>query len=86
MPLQTGSKLCVSQELWLLQDSAAAADAIDMSERQPLFLKDKGQALFKAGNWQAAINAYTRALQLDSGMVTCYSNRAASHTKLGNHR
>ena len=70
----------------LLQDAAAIADAVDMSERQPLFMKDKGDALFKAGNWQAAVNAYTRALQLDSTMLACYSNRAAANLKQGNHR
>ncbi|WIA41961.1 hypothetical protein OEZ86_009265 [Tetradesmus obliquus] len=42
----------------------AKADSLDVSERQPAFLKDKGDALAAQGNFRGAINAYTRALEL----------------------
>lgn len=54
-----------------------------MAERQPLFLKDKGDALFQAGNFEGAVNAYSKALELDPEMVPGYSNRAACFLKLG---
>jgi hypothetical protein len=29
-----------------------ASDSVDMSERQPVFLKDKGDAMFRQGNFR----------------------------------
>ena len=68
------------------QDSKAAEDNVDMSERQPMFLKDKADAMHRAGNYRAAVNAYAQAVQIDAGMTVCYSNRAASYLKLKEFR
>lgn len=57
-----------------------------MSERQPMFLKDKGDAMHKSGNYRAAINAYTKALEIDATLSVCYANRAASYLKLHDFR
>ena len=40
----------------------AATDSLDVSDRQPVFLKDKGDALHAQRNYAAALNAYTRAI------------------------
>ena len=68
------------------QDSKAAEDSVDMSERQPMFLKDKADAMHRAGNFKAAVNAYAQAVQIDASMTVCYSNRAASYLKLKEFR
>lgn len=59
---------------------------MDMSERQPLFLKDKGDAMHRAGNYKAALNAYSKALRLDASLTACQSNRALTHLKLQDWR
>ena len=64
----------------------AAEDDLDMSEREPMFLKDKGDAMHKAGNHRAALNAYTKALKLDASLTACYCNRAVVHLKLQDYR
>jgi len=46
-------------------------------------LKDEGNAKFKVGEYQAAIDAYTRSLDLDPEQHLCYSNRSAAYLKLG---
>ena len=33
-----------------------------ITEREPVFLKDKGDAFFRAGNYRSALEAYTAAL------------------------
>lgn len=69
-----------------LQDHEALEESLDLAERQPLFLKDKADGMHRAGNYRAAVNAYTKAIQLDMGMTVCYSNRAASYLKLKEFR
>ncbi|KAG2432099.1 hypothetical protein HXX76_009026 [Chlamydomonas incerta] len=68
------------------------SDATDLAERQPLFLKDKGDGLFKAGNFSGALNAYNRAIALGEGPGAAahhppnpavHSNRAACMLALG---
>jgi lipoprotein NlpI len=39
-------------------------------------LKDEGNTFFKAGDYQAAIDAYTGSLELDPTQHLCFSNRA----------
>lgn len=56
-------------------------DSVHMSERQPMFLKDKGDTMHRSGNYRAAINAYTKALEIDASLSVCYANRAASYLK-----
>ncbi|GIL60217.1 hypothetical protein Vafri_14829 [Volvox africanus] len=68
------------------QARAAAEDdpnAIDIAERQPLFLKDKGDKMYKAGNYSGALNAYSRAIQLDDCHAAVRTNRAACRLALG---
>jgi dyslexia susceptibility 1 candidate gene 1 protein len=43
-------------------EASAVTDALDITERQPVFLKDKADALFKQRNYHAAVNAYSSAI------------------------
>lgn len=64
----------------------AKEDDVDISERQPLFLKDKGDSMHKAGNYRAALNAYSKALKMDTSLTACYCNRSLTHMKLQDYR
>lgn len=51
-----------------------------------MFLKDRGDAMHRSGNYRAAINAYTKAVEIDGTLSVCYANRAASHLKMQEYR
>ncbi|XP_048887455.1 dynein assembly factor 4, axonemal [Brienomyrus brachyistius] len=53
-------------------------------ERNPDWLKEKGNKLFVTGNYLAAVNAYNLAIQLNRKIPALYLNRAACHLKLKN--
>ncbi|XP_011795962.1 PREDICTED: dyslexia susceptibility 1 candidate gene 1 protein [Colobus angolensis palliatus] len=53
-------------------------------EKNPEWLKDKGNKLFATENYLAAINAYNLAIRLNNKMPLLYLNRAACHLKLKN--
>ncbi|CAH1800547.1 unnamed protein product [Owenia fusiformis] len=78
------------EEEWLKKQNEARRirdtedDNLTEEERNPVWLRDKGNEFFKTGNYQAAINAYSHAIKLQSKLPALYSNRAACHLKLGN--
>lgn len=43
--------------------AAGSSEAFDISERQPAFLKDKGEGLFRQCNFAAAAAAYSAAIE-----------------------
>lgn len=47
-------------------------------------LREEGNEKFKAGDYAAAIEAYTKALDIDPKLHLCFSNRSAAYLKLGN--
>lgn len=53
-------------------------------EKNPEWLKDKGNKLFAMENYLAAVNAYNLAIRLNSKIPLLYLNRAACHLKLKN--
>ncbi|XP_006831690.1 PREDICTED: dyslexia susceptibility 1 candidate gene 1 protein homolog [Chrysochloris asiatica] len=53
-------------------------------EKNPEWLKDKGNKLFATENFLAAINAYNLAIRLNNKIPLLYLNRAACHLKLKN--
>lgn len=61
---------------------AGAAEAEEAGSKA-LALKDEGNAAFKAGDYQKAIDAYTQGLELDQTQHLCFSNRSAAYLKLG---
>ncbi|XP_014480918.1 PREDICTED: small glutamine-rich tetratricopeptide repeat-containing protein alpha isoform X1 [Dinoponera quadriceps] len=48
-------------------------------------LKNEGNALMKAEKHKEALSNYTKAIELDGRNAVYYCNRAAVHSKLGNH-
>ncbi|XP_074641725.1 small glutamine-rich tetratricopeptide repeat-containing protein alpha-like [Tubulanus polymorphus] len=48
--------------------------------------KQEGNDLMKADKYMEAMNLYTQALDLDPTNAVYYCNRAAAHSKLGNHK
>ncbi|XP_012865523.1 PREDICTED: dyslexia susceptibility 1 candidate gene 1 protein isoform X1 [Dipodomys ordii] len=53
-------------------------------EKNPDWLKEKGNKLFATENYLAAINAYNLAIRLNNKIPLLYLNRAACHLKLKN--
>ncbi|XP_064169266.1 dynein assembly factor 4, axonemal isoform X1 [Anguilla rostrata] len=81
------------EEEWLKKQAearrASSTDAPEFSdlkeeERNPDWLKEKGNKLFATGNYLAAVSAYNLAIQLNRNIPALYSNRAACHLKLRN--
>ncbi|KAJ7986147.1 hypothetical protein DPEC_G00347770 [Dallia pectoralis] len=81
------------EEEWLQKQakarSALNADLVELKnlkeeERNPDWLKDKGDRLFATGNYLSAINAYSLAIKINREIPALYSNRAACHLKLRN--
>lgn len=66
----------------LKETSMTNSNTMDISEREPLFLQDKGDSFYIKGNFRSAINAYTDALQKDSTLLLCFANRAACFLQL----
>lgn len=56
---------------------------LDISESDPVWLKGRGDDLYRGGDFLGAVNAYTSALDADPGAFACLSNRAASYLRLG---
>ncbi|NWV63895.1 DAAF4 factor, partial [Malurus elegans] len=53
-------------------------------EKNPDWLKDKGNKMFAMGNYLGAVNAYNLAVRLNNKLPLLYLNRAACHLKLRN--
>ncbi len=54
-----------------------------INERNPEFLKDKGVDFFRAGNYDAALNAFSEGIQLNPNLPHLFSNRAACYLAVG---
>ncbi|XP_061533347.1 dynein assembly factor 4, axonemal [Phycodurus eques] len=53
-------------------------------EKNPDWLKEKGNECFAAGDYLSALNAYNLAIRLNRKIPALFSNRAACHLKLRN--
>lgn len=88
---QRESQECVEHE-WLLKQNEArkligfCADDLRPEERNPKWLKDKGDEFYKKENYLAAISAYTTGIQLTNNYFELYLNRAATHFHIGNYQ
>lgn len=56
---------------------------LDISESDPVWLKGRGDDLYRGGDFLGAVNAYTSALDAEPGAFGCLSNRAACYLRLG---
>ncbi|XP_042750071.1 dynein axonemal assembly factor 4 isoform X2 [Lagopus leucura] len=81
------------EEEWLQKQAEARriinADLSELEdlkeeEKNPDWLKDKGNKMFATGNYLAAVNAYNLAVRLNNKLPLLYLNRAACHLKLRN--
>ena len=55
---------------------------IDVEDKDPVWLKDKGDHFFKRFDYNAALNAYTKALKEDPEFLSGRLNRATCFIKL----
>ncbi|XP_018647226.1 heat shock protein 70 (hsp70)-interacting protein, putative [Schistosoma mansoni] len=60
-------------------------DDLSMNELDPIWLRKKGDSLFQAGDYEAAVIAYTEAITQNPKLHSAYSNRAACHLQLRNY-
>ncbi|XP_010207186.2 dynein axonemal assembly factor 4 isoform X3 [Colius striatus] len=81
------------EEEWLRKQAEArrtiSSDLSEMEdlkeeEKNPDWLKDKGNKMFAMGNYLAAVHAYNLAVRLNNKLPLLYLNRAACHLKLRN--
>ncbi|KAK2522070.1 Dyx1c1 [Columba guinea] len=86
-------RLLLSSKVWLRKQAEARrtinADLSELEdlkeeEKNPDWLKDKGNKMFATGNYLAAVNAYNLAVRLNNKLPLLYLNRAACHLKLRN--
>ncbi|KAH0619768.1 hypothetical protein JD844_014025 [Phrynosoma platyrhinos] len=68
----------------LINADAAEIEDLKEEEKNPDWLKDKGNKLFETGNYLAAVNAYNLAIRINNKIPTLYLNRAACHLRLRN--
>ena len=57
---------------------------IEADDKDPVWLKDKGDLFFKRSDYHAAINAYTKALKADKDFLSGRLNRATCYIKTRN--
>ena len=55
----------------------------DVTEEDSAWLKAKGDDFYRNGDCKSAINAYSAAIDVDEGIIPCYSNRSACYLRLG---
>ncbi|CAH8471097.1 unnamed protein product [Schistosoma guineensis] len=60
-------------------------DDLSRNELDPIWLRKKGDSLFQAGDYEAAVIAYTEAITQNPKLHSAYSNRAACHLQLRNY-
>jgi len=56
---------------------------VQLTEPMAASLKDEGNTFFKNGEYLAAIDAYSKSLDLEPEQHLCFSNRSAAYLKLG---
>lgn len=55
---------------------------IDIEDKDPLWLKDKGDHFYQRSDFNSAINAYTKSLDFDKEFIMCRLNRATTWLKV----
>jgi dyslexia susceptibility 1 candidate gene 1 protein len=61
-------------------------DDLRPEERDPMYLKSKGDEFFTQKNFLAAISAYTTGIKLANKCYELYLNRSAAHFQHGNYQ
>jgi dyslexia susceptibility 1 candidate gene 1 protein len=55
---------------------------IDIEDKDPLWLKDKGDHFYKRSDFNSALNAYTKSLEFDKEFLMSRINRATTWLKV----
>jgi hypothetical protein len=63
------------------KNTAAGSRDGNFEAKNPLWLKDKGDAFVKDKNYVSAIEAYSESLKIDSKLTTALMNRSYSYMK-----
>ncbi|CAH8448955.1 unnamed protein product [Heterobilharzia americana] len=82
-----------AEEEWLSKQAEYRRKLLDRvipndlsrNEVDPIWLRKKGDSLFQAGDYEAAVIAYTEAISQNPKLHSAYSNRAACHLQLRNY-
>ena len=61
-------------------------EALSFEERNPLWLKEKGDNFFNNGDLASALNAYGKAIEGNPTFLKCYLNRATAYLKVRAYR
>lgn len=61
-------------------------DDLRPEERNPQWLKEKGDDLFRKSNYLGAISAYSTGIRLADKCYDLYLNRSAAHLAVGNYK
>ncbi|XP_053313918.1 small glutamine-rich tetratricopeptide repeat-containing protein beta [Spea bombifrons] len=69
------------EELTPIESFSSLPADIEKAEQ----LKDEGNNFMKEQNYEAAVDCYTQAVELDPKNAVYYCNRAAAFNQLGNH-
>lgn len=81
-----------AEQQWLLNQMEArkavgfVAEDLRPEERDPMYLKDKGDEFFRQQNYLAAISAYSTGIRLADKCFELYLNRSAAHLAQENYR
>ncbi|XP_068127884.1 small glutamine-rich tetratricopeptide repeat-containing protein beta [Hyperolius riggenbachi] len=70
-----------NEELTPAESPSSSPADIEKAEQ----LKDEGNNYMKEQNYEAAVDCYSQAVELDANNAVYYCNRAAAHSQLGHH-
>ncbi|NXF18599.1 DAAF4 factor, partial [Rhodinocichla rosea] len=68
----------------IINSDLSELEDLKEEEKNPDWLKDKGNKMFAMGDYLGAVNAYNLAVRLNNKLPVLYLNRAACHLKLRN--
>lgn len=87
-PMSTWSQAsqCVCMLCSLPCQGKFEREAAELKENSAQAMKEQGDTLLRQGNFEGAVNAYDRALDLDGSLTPVLGNRAICKLKLKQYR
>lgn len=89
-PTAARESRAAEEQEWLAKQAAARritqpakGSEEDVNERNPEFLKDRGNNFFRAKNYEAAVNVFSEAVSLNPSLPQLFANRAACYLAMG---